>query len=84
MDYFSEQSLLQIIDNLSWAQHGSDISPDEVLLGLVVDEVLHHLLVAGQGVVVVVAVHRDLAQVSPGPPEDSDEGQHRGGLIPSL
>ena len=39
-----------------------------MLLGDVVDEVLHPLLVAGQGVVIVVAIHADLTQVSPDSP----------------
>ena len=39
--------------------------PHEVLLGDVVDEILHPLLVAGQGVVIVVTIHTDLTQVSP-------------------
>ena len=39
--------------------------PHEVLLGDVMDEILHPLLVAGQGVVIVIAIHTDLTQVSP-------------------
>ena len=35
--------------------------PDKVLLGNVVDEILHPLLVAGQGVIIVVTIHTDLA-----------------------